>query len=188
VNADADMDLFSWLFLCVVTAQLRLNLLGTLHGMDDRGEVHQEGIADGLDDGAVMDTYCLLDELVMGVQPLEGTRFISAHLAAKARDVGEHDRGELTSLGLRHRMVPSLSERLLLSVRRMPAYTDPISSSVKNHLVVHIQGNHSHTPNSCQTDDTDTRHIPHEMLSPHVPPGMKKRRHFPRERIDQHCR
>ena len=62
VNADADMNLLGFVFLGVVRPQLRLNLLGALHGMDHRGKVHQEGITDGFDDVAVMCAHRLLNE------------------------------------------------------------------------------------------------------------------------------
>jgi len=38
-----------------------------MHGVDYRGEVHQEGITDGLDDVAVMRGHGLLDDLVMHI-------------------------------------------------------------------------------------------------------------------------
>jgi hypothetical protein len=44
---------------------------------------------------------CLLDDLVMGGQQSQGTGFIAAHLAAKADDVGKHDRGQPPLLRLR---------------------------------------------------------------------------------------
>ena len=88
--------------------ELGLNLLGALHGMDDGGKVHQEGITDGFDDVAVMLSHGLLDDLVMDVQQPQHAGFIRAHLAAKADDVGEHDRGELAGLNLLHqRLFPS---------------------------------------------------------------------------------
>ena len=100
VNADADVNLLGCLFLGVVSAELGLNLLGALHGMDDGGKVHQEGIADGFDDRAVMRSHRLLDELIMDVQQPQRAGFIAAHLAAKADDVGEHDRRQLARFGL----------------------------------------------------------------------------------------
>jgi hypothetical protein len=39
--------------------------------------------------------HCLLDELIMEIKQPQHAGFIAAHLTAKARDVGEHDRGEL---------------------------------------------------------------------------------------------
>ena len=52
VDADADVNLFASLFLGVVGSELGLNLLRALHGVDDGGKVHQEGITHGLDDRA----------------------------------------------------------------------------------------------------------------------------------------
>ena len=98
MNADADVNLFGFLFLGVVRPQLGLNLLGALHGVDDGRKVHQEGITDGFDDLAVMGTHRLLNELIMDVQQPQHAGFVRAHLAAKADDVGEHDRREFAGL------------------------------------------------------------------------------------------
>ena len=54
MDADADVNLLGFLLLGVVRPELGLNLLGALHGMDDGGKVHQEGITNGFDDMAVM--------------------------------------------------------------------------------------------------------------------------------------
>ncbi len=101
MNADADVNLFGFLFLGVVRPQLRLNLLRALHGMHDGGKVHQEGIADGLDDRGhdAQLTACWMS-LIMDIQQPQHAGFVAAHLAAKADDVGEHDRGQLAGLGL----------------------------------------------------------------------------------------
>jgi len=45
-----------------------LNVLGALHGVDHRGEVHREAIPDGFDDPPVMLGYGLADELIMPLQ------------------------------------------------------------------------------------------------------------------------
>ena len=42
----------------------------------------------------------LLNDLIMEAQQVEGVGFIRAHLATKADDVGEHDRGQPPSLSL----------------------------------------------------------------------------------------
>ena len=76
VDADADVDLFRFLFLGVVGAELRLNLLGALHGVDHGREVDQEGIAHGFDDRAMMLSDGLLDELVMDVQQPQRAGFV----------------------------------------------------------------------------------------------------------------
>ena len=73
-------------------AELGLNLLGALHGVNDGGKIYQEGITDGFDDRAVMRSHRLLNELIMDVQQPQRAGFVGAHLAAKADDVGEHDR------------------------------------------------------------------------------------------------
>ena len=46
---------------------------------------------------------CLVDDLIMEAQQVEGMGFVRAHLAAKADDVGEHDRGQTAGLGLHHK-------------------------------------------------------------------------------------
>ena len=94
VDADADVNLFGAFLLGVVSAELGLNLLRALHGVDDGREVHQKGIADGFDDRAVMVSYGLLNEVIMDVEQAQHAGFVAAHLAAKADDVGEHDRRE----------------------------------------------------------------------------------------------
>ena len=65
MNTNTDMNLFSFFLVGIVCPQLRVNRLCALHGMDHRGEVHQEGIAHGLDDMAVMLSDSLLNDLVM---------------------------------------------------------------------------------------------------------------------------
>jgi len=45
-----------------------------------------------------MFTYGLVDESVMDVEQPHRAGFVSAHLAAEAGDVGEHDRGQPPSL------------------------------------------------------------------------------------------
>ena len=92
VDTDADVNLFVRFFLCVVGAQLILNLLGALHSMNDRGKVYQEGITDSFDDRAVILGHSLLDDLIMRLQQSQRTGFISTHLTAKADDVGKHNR------------------------------------------------------------------------------------------------
>jgi len=70
VDADAHVDLLGCLFLGVVSTELGMNVLGALHGVDYGGEVHQEGITDGLNDVAVILSHSLLDDLVVdGQQP-----------------------------------------------------------------------------------------------------------------------
>ena len=100
MNADADVNLFGGLFLGVVGPQLRLNLLGALHGVNDGGKVHQEGVAHGFDDRAMMFSNGLLNNLVMDIEQAQHAGFIRAHLAAEAHDVGEHDGGQPAGLGL----------------------------------------------------------------------------------------
>ena len=65
VDADTDVNLFVLLLLCVVRTELRLDTLGALHGVDYRGEVHQERITDGFNDVAVMLSHSLFDDLIM---------------------------------------------------------------------------------------------------------------------------
>jgi hypothetical protein len=95
VDADAQVQLLAGLFLSVVGFELLLDRLGALDSVDHGGEVHQKGVADGFDDVAMMRGDGLVDELVMVGQALEHAGFVSAHLTAKADDVGEHDRREL---------------------------------------------------------------------------------------------
>src|SRR5262245_3657323 len=98
MNADAEVNLFSWVLLSIVSTELCLNVLGALHGVNNGGKIYQEGIAHGLDDRAMMVNHCLLDKTIMDVQQPQHTSFIGAHLAAKAHDVGEHDRGQPSML------------------------------------------------------------------------------------------
>jgi len=92
------MDLLRVGLFCVAGAEPSLNLLGTLHDMDYGGEVHEEGIADGLDDMAVVVGHRPLDELVMEVQQPQHPAFVAPHLAAEVHDVREHDRGQPSRL------------------------------------------------------------------------------------------
>src|SRR5262245_22153339 len=66
--------------------------------MNHGGEIYQEGIADGLDDLTVMLGHHLPDELIMDLQQSQHAGFIGPHLAAKADDVGEHNRRQATVL------------------------------------------------------------------------------------------
>src|SRR6266545_3195136 len=99
MNANADVNLLVLLLLGVVSTELRLDVLGALHSVNHGGEVHQKGIADSLDDRAVMLRYSLLDDLIMHIQQTQHAGFVRAHLAAKARYVSEHDGGQLAGLG-----------------------------------------------------------------------------------------
>ena len=54
MNADADVNLLGLVLLGVVGAELGLNRLRALHGMDDGGEFDQEGVAHRFDDLALM--------------------------------------------------------------------------------------------------------------------------------------
>jgi len=94
MDPDADVNLLSRLFVCIVGAELGVNLLGALHSVDHGGRVHQKGIANRLDDRAVMLGNCLLNDVVMDLQQPQRAGFIAAHVTAKADDVGEHDRGQ----------------------------------------------------------------------------------------------
>jgi hypothetical protein len=72
-------------------AELVLNTLSALHGIDYRGKVHEEGIAHQLDDVAVMFRNGVLDDVVMHIQQPQHARFVGTHLPAEAHDVREHD-------------------------------------------------------------------------------------------------
>jgi hypothetical protein len=65
MNADAHMNLLGFLLLGITRLQLLLDLLGALHGMDDRGKVDQEGVPNCFDDMTVMDPHRLLDDLIV---------------------------------------------------------------------------------------------------------------------------
>jgi hypothetical protein len=99
VDANADMDLLGFFLVAIVSTELRLNLLGTLYGVDHGGKVHQKGVTDGFDDNTMMLSHCLPNDLVMNLQQPQRASFIVAHLATKAHDVGEHDSGQLAGLG-----------------------------------------------------------------------------------------
>ena len=101
VNADADVNLLGWFLVYVVSAELGVNLLGTLHGMDDGREVYEEGIPDRFDDGTMMLAHSLLDQPIMHVEQPQRAGLVAAHLAAKADDVGKHDRRQPPSLRVR---------------------------------------------------------------------------------------
>ena len=99
MNADTDVNLFALLVRGVVCSQLGMNRLGALHGMDDRGELDQEGITNSFDNMAMMVTHSLLDEAVMDVKQPHRAGFVRTHLMAEADDISEHDRREPSSLG-----------------------------------------------------------------------------------------
>ena len=85
--------------LSVLGPTLGLDLLGTLHSMHHGREVHQEGVAHKLNDVPVMRAHRVLDDLVMHLQQPQHASFVCTHLAAKAHDVGEHNRGQTAGLG-----------------------------------------------------------------------------------------
>ena len=92
MNADTDVNLFGLLLLGVVRSQLGVNRLRALHGMNDGGKLDEKGVTNGFNDMAMIHTHSLLDEPIMDVQQPHRARFVGAHLAAEANDVGEHDR------------------------------------------------------------------------------------------------
>ena len=53
-----------------------MNLLGAVHGVDDRGKLNQEGITNGFDNVAVMFRDSLLHELVMDLKQPQHAGFI----------------------------------------------------------------------------------------------------------------
>jgi hypothetical protein len=99
MNANADVDLLGCFLLSVVSTELSLDLLRTLHGMDHRRKVHQKGITDSFNDRAMMRSHGLLNQLIVNVEQAQHADFIRAHLPAKAHHVGEHDGGQLARLG-----------------------------------------------------------------------------------------
>jgi hypothetical protein len=103
MEANTHMDLPSCFCLGVVGPELLLNLLCALHGMHHRGKVYEERIANGLDDRPVMHSHGLVDGPIVRLQQLQHARFIVAHLATKAHNVSEHDRGQVTGLSVNHR-------------------------------------------------------------------------------------
>jgi hypothetical protein len=111
MDANADVDLLSFFLVRVVNPELSLNLLGALDSVDDGGEVYQEGVTDGLDDLSLVLSDSLSDKLVMDFQQPQGAGFVAAHLAAKADDVSEHDRGQFAHFCRSHRTVPSVCGR-----------------------------------------------------------------------------
>jgi hypothetical protein len=82
--------------------ELGLDLLRALHGVDDRRKVHQKGVSHGFNDRAVMGGYGLLNHAIVDVEQAEHAGFVGPHLAAKADDVGEHDRRQ-SAIFLRRR-------------------------------------------------------------------------------------
>src|SRR5262245_21137582 len=92
------MDLLGAVLVRIVSAELGLNILGTLHCIDDRREVDQEAIAHRLDHMTMMVGYCLMDDLIMNCEHPQHTGFIAAHLMAKADNVGEHNSGQASGL------------------------------------------------------------------------------------------
>src|SRR5215475_9991439 len=100
MNANAHVDLLSCLLLGIVRTELCLNLLGALHGVDDRGEIDQKAITRRFDDVPLIGSDSLLNDLVMGFQEAQRAGFVAAHLAAEAYDIGEHNRRQLARLGL----------------------------------------------------------------------------------------
>src|SRR5215475_10464488 len=99
MDTDADMNLVSFFLLGVVSAELGLDLLRALYSMNDRGEVHQKGIPDRFDDRTMMGSHGLLNDLIVDIEQAQHAGFVSAHLAAEAHHVSEHDRGQLARLG-----------------------------------------------------------------------------------------
>jgi len=99
MEADAHVNLVGFHLLSIVGAELGLNILRALDGVHDRRELDQETIARRLDDMALVGSDGVLDGLVMNGQYLQRTGFVSAHLAAKAHHVGEHNGGQTAGLG-----------------------------------------------------------------------------------------
>jgi hypothetical protein len=94
MNANADVNLLGCVLLNVMSTEVRLNTLGTLHGINNRRKINQEPIVHSLNDVAMMVGDRLLDDLVMDGEAAQSASFIGPHLVAEAHDVGEHDRGQ----------------------------------------------------------------------------------------------
>ena len=86
MKANADVNLFGRFLRGVMSEELSLDGLGALYGMDDRGEIDQEGVAEGFDDMAMMSSDSLFQHLVMHGQQPERAVFVRAHLTAEADD------------------------------------------------------------------------------------------------------
>jgi len=84
VNADTHVNLFGLVFFGVVRPQLGVNLLRTLHSVDDGGKVDQERIADGFDHVAVMGIHRLVDELIVDLKQSQHPGFICTDCLATA--------------------------------------------------------------------------------------------------------
>ena len=79
MDANADVNLLGCFLLGVVAAELSLDLLSALYGVDDGGKVHQKGITHGFDHRAMMGSHSLLNHLIMNVkQPQRDAGFRSA--------------------------------------------------------------------------------------------------------------
>lgn len=100
MDTDAHVDLLGFVFVGVVDAELLLNLLRTLHGVDHGRKIHQERIPNRFDDVPMMHAHGLLNELVVDIEQAQHAGFVAAHLAAKADNVREHDRRESSLLSL----------------------------------------------------------------------------------------
>src|SRR5262249_20280128 len=93
MEADTDVHLLGYLFAGVVGAKLRLDKLDALYSVYDRGELDQKSVADSLNHAAMVFNHGLPHDPVMDCQQPQRAGFVGPHLAAKADDVGEHDRG-----------------------------------------------------------------------------------------------
>src|SRR5438445_6739988 len=99
MNANTDVDLLGTVLFCVVSTELGLNMLCALHGVDHGGKLYQEAIPRRLNDLATMFSHGLLDDLIMDGQQAQRAGFVTAHVAAEAYHVGEHDGSEFAGLG-----------------------------------------------------------------------------------------
>jgi hypothetical protein len=84
MDANADVELLGTLFVGVIRAQLGLHDLCPLHRMHDGRKLHEEAIAGGLNDVAMMGSHRLPDDLGMEVEQAQHAGFIGAHLTAEA--------------------------------------------------------------------------------------------------------
>jgi hypothetical protein len=91
VEANANVDLVGGLLLSVISLELRLNVLRTLHGVDHGGKLQQEAVPRGLNDLALMVNHGTLNEDIVHFQQPQHAYFVGPHLAAEAYEVREHD-------------------------------------------------------------------------------------------------
>jgi len=94
MDADAELHRLLGSAARILCGYRRLHRDGTLHGVDDTGEIGDDAVPGGVEDAAPVRRDQLIDDDAARLQPGEGADLVARHQPAVAGDVGGENRGE----------------------------------------------------------------------------------------------